>query len=241
MTILFAPLHPLLIRLRAAGLTLPPQVVDAVDLLLANTDQFAVQLTPPAPDPLTADLATLADTIRARALYAVAREKLSPLVAEVLDEVAAAVGECLRDHADTILDQLRPRFDKAAGELHKASQLGLHAGITADTVIGLASPRAITAWRALPDHAATLDEVASIRLDLANVLEVAPEPNPFGPRQYGAAFDTAKEWTTSTHRYGVHRWLRLAADHDQPLHLLTIAETRRLDLSSREIPTPAAR
>ena len=130
---------------------------------------------------------------------------------------------------------MRPQFDEAARAAYAATKAGLFVGITPEQVIALGTPRAVTAWQSLPAHAAVLDQIAAVRNAMTDVLGIAPDPDPFGPRQYGAAFGTG--WVPNIS--GRNRWLQLSSGMPEPLTLLTVAETRRAANATRATPRPA--
>lgn len=221
----------LLAELTSLGVTLPDGVADAATVL---EDAANGTLARQAADPLPFDVllhlnrAELLEEVRARAVRAKVVDDLAEAAWSVGAQIATATAALLRDKADDVLAQLRPPFERAADAVHHATTLGLHPGMTADDVIALANHDATTAWSALTGPVKVLEEIAAVRIAMTDVLDVAPAPNPFGPRVYGAAFSThAPNMTAPWGRSesAVDKWLRLS--QGESLRLLTVADTHQ--------------
>lgn len=157
-------------------------------------------------------------------------------------QLCAAAAGVLRDNGDDILDQLRPAFATAAKAVHEAVAVGIGPRMTAQQVIAV-SDRAVNAWRALPPHIRTLDTITALRGDMAFVLAVAPYADPFRDhyRNLGAAFSPSGAPLERGDRQPestVDRWLRLSSGEAEPLRLMTLEETARIDRESRPQPVP---
>ncbi|WP_374969924.1 hypothetical protein [Terrabacter sp. BE26] len=224
------PLVALLRQLERLGVTLPAEIAAATSVLeSAVTGELAQQAgaQPVTLNLLTEDRAALLQRIREDALLRLATDHLVESAWRVGLDLAAAVADAVRANADDLIAQMRPRFNKAADALHRAAQLGIRPGMTADEVIALDNHDATTAWTALRGPVKTLDDISTARIALTDVAGLDPAPNPFGPRPYGAAFSTgapnmAAPWGRS--ESDVDKWLRLS--QHEPLRLLTVAQTR---------------
>jgi hypothetical protein len=240
-----APLRPadftaLAEQLHDLGVELPEQVARTCEILAAAaTGELKRECEHAQPeDLLSLDRAGLAAAIRAHAAATIVRDRLTDSVWAVTTQLLDAAADVLRDHADDIIDQLRARFDTAVTAVRAAAQLGIHPGATAADVIGLGA-KAVTAWQTLPEHARVLDDIASARVAMADVLTIEPLPNPFGARQYGAAFSPmSPRWESDRFEGSIDRWLRLA--QAGPLRLQSLAETADTDNETRVIPPPIA-
>ncbi len=229
----------LLAQLRRAGVTLPAEVSDAVATLENIAEVSEQVLALPPIDPLCGDRDQLVAALRQRAILGTVRAQLGPVMYGLLEEITAAVAAVLRAEADDLISQLRPRFDEAAAAVHAATKTGIHPGIHPDAVMSLGN-RAITAWRSLPAHAGVLDDIAGARIALSDVLDIAPREDPFGPRQYGAAFSTSVP-TWDPKARGVNRWLEVTMHaQPEPLTLVTVAQAHAADVASRVEPVPTA-
>jgi hypothetical protein len=208
----------------AAAMRLHAAIVDGTVQALARRSH-PVDLVTLSVEELAAHTRSLAVT---RALEET--EQVQTVAVHVDEDLCAQVVALLREHADDIVDQLRPRFDPAAAYLHQAVAVGITAGMTAQQVISLGD-RAVNTWRTLPRHVRVLDEIAAVRIAMSEVLDVAPDPRPFSSppaRRYGAAFSTsAPPWRIDRAETSTARWLRLSTGEPEPLRLLTLEETAR--------------
>ena len=233
------PLFSLIAQLTDLDVDLPPEVVTAAALLqdATNGELTRLALEPASCDLVHLDRSALVEHIREHAARRVVTDTMAESVWQISLSLAQQAGDLLAERADDLISQLRPTFEQAAREITSATKAGIRAGITAEQVMDL-GPKAIAAWRSLPAHAATLDRIASARIALSETLGVAPSANPFGPRQYGAAFSaSAPKWDTRTS--GADRWLRLAAQ-PEPLTLLSIEESGRAARATITMRQPIA-
>lgn len=234
-------LAALITRLETLGVDLPAEVTAAAALL---EDAATGVLTRQASIPANAEhllgmtREQVLAHIRATALLTLATDALAQASVTTAQDIAAAAGRRLTTTADTILEQLRPRFDAAAQPVHDAAALGIRPTTTAADVLDLGA-KAIAAWRSLPAHTAVLEEIGQVRVAMCDVLDVAPAVDPFGPRQYGAAFSPdAPQWERPAGHSGetdTAKWLRLS--QRRPLTLLSIAATKQAAAAGRVIPT----
>lgn len=80
----------------------------------------------------------------------------------------------VHEHLPTILDGLRVPFTKAAKGVFAVAKAGVRPGMDAEDVLALEDISAVKAWRALPEHVRTLDNIAALRIELSEVFGIAP-------------------------------------------------------------------
>lgn len=105
------------------------------------------------------DAATIAGAIRdvqAAAALAGDRARRDEAVAVLVDLAVDA----LADHADAVVDALRPTFDPAARVVADAAAAGIDPEMPADVAIG--DDTLVRHWRRLPAAVATLDKVHAV-------------------------------------------------------------------------------
>lgn len=226
-----------------AGVTLPPAVARARDRHAVIVDGTVLKLAAemPAAQVLTLDEQGLAEYVRARAFVrAIIEGQLLGEAAQRVDEqLRDAATDSLHEHADDVLDQLRPRFDTAAGKFADAVALGVRPGMTADDVIAGLPDRAARAWRQLPEAAGTLDEVRRLREGLSLMADLPPvagwDYSDRAARRWGACYSQAAP-PIGERDGGARLWLRLATLG--PLRLHTVAETDDVERATRPRPVP---
>lgn len=225
--------------------TYPDQVASAMAFhaTIADGTMVATAGQVSTPDLLAMDRAALAAHIKdVAAVRSLVGESLGNAAWEVDQQLCAAAVVLLREHADDILDQLRPAFDTAAKAVHEAVAVGVQSGMGAQQVIGVGD-RAVRAWRGLPPHIATLDRIAALRRDMTFVLDVAPHADKFRDnyRNHGAAFSPSGMAMERADRQRVSTadmWLRLSTGEPEPLRLMTLEETATIDRGARSEPVP---
>lgn len=223
--------------------TYPEQVASAMatHATIADGSLVATAGQVSTPDLLAMDHADLVAHIKGVAvLRSLAGDSLGNAAWQVDTQLCAAAAVALREHADDILDQLRPSFDAAAKVVHEAVAVGVRSEMSAQQVIGVGD-RAVSAWRGLPPHIATLDRIAALRRDMAFVLKVAPHADKFRGhyRNHGAAFSPtgiAMERADRQAESSADMWLRLSTGG--PLRLMTLEETATIDRGARPEPVP---
>lgn len=235
------PLAALLRRLEDLEVTLPDRLAEAATLLEdAANGALAQEVTEPAAvDLTTLSRAEVVDLIRSRATMRAVRGDVQNTTWLVALQIAERAAELVRDNADDIIGQLRPRFDDAADALHAASRSGLTPGMTPAAVLALGNPEAMAAWNGLAPHLRILDEIAAARIAMTDEADVAPSPDSFGPRQYGACFDDeAALWQRQdgASESSADKWLRLCAH--KPARLLDTATTEAAARKWRVTPRP---
>lgn len=92
------------------------------------------------------------------------------------DGVAEEAAQALRDGGvDDLIKALRPRFDKAAKVLHKASQqYGFNTRTSAEDVLNLDNHEATGTYRAISEAISVITEIADVRIKLSRLLGVSP-------------------------------------------------------------------
>jgi hypothetical protein len=143
------------------------------------------------------------------------------------DQLTREVFDVFKGDVDRIITELRPAFNKAATAIRQAISAGITPGMTADKVLTLESPDAITMWKDLPAHLDVIRDIADIRIDCSE--EIGVEPQPYnaaaGAMNYGACFikptgAELPEIVAAHLRRGLHVFLR------PDLHLATQDEMR---------------
>lgn len=108
----------------------------------------------------------------------------------VENQLIREVFDVFKDDVDRIITELRPTFNKSATFIRQAISAGIRPGITADQVLALNNPEAITIWKELPAHLEVVRDIADIRIDFSELLGL--EPQPFnaaaGAMNYGVCF-----------------------------------------------------
>lgn len=133
----------------------------------------------------------------------------------VQDRLTQEVRAALIVHVPVILDALRGPFTAAAKQVTKAAETGIRAGMSAADVIDLDTPAAITAWRALPEHVGTLNDIARLRVQMSESLGISPSITPAAAAlgeqvDYTAAFTHPATGVTSGYGTSAGHWLSLA-------------------------------
>lgn len=163
----------LLLDLQAAGCTLPDYAVTAIDTL-AQIDHIT-EAPGEEPDLLGADLTKIAEVAAARAQRASILTDLPLAVRGLREAYIARHTEALADDADSIIDGLRPAFEKHAATMAAARAAGLTAATTAAEAIDL-GPKAAAAWKQARDAVAQLERLALLRRRMTDVIGIEPYP-----------------------------------------------------------------
>lgn len=143
--------------------------------------------------------------------------------------------DALREHVPVIVKALSPTFAKAAKVVHAAAAAGIRPNMSAEQVIDLDSPEAVTAYRRVNEAFGTLDGIARIRVRLSQMLGLAPQVTPaqaaIGEHaDYTACFVAESTGLTSGYREAgdVWQWLSLSIATGGKLTLNDEATVRRI-------------
>lgn len=102
------------------------------------------------------------------------RPGILAVTSALVDEVHAAVMPELEE----IIEQLRPQFAELVAPLERAAQeFDFTYRTTSDDVIRRDDPRAVDAWRVLPDAWASIAPIVSLRVKMAQLFESLPTTN----------------------------------------------------------------
>ncbi|MDE0778206.1 MAG: hypothetical protein OSB43_18145 [Nocardioides sp.] len=228
------PAHPgevrdLLARLAALEVDLPEELT-AAGSQLQRIHHLAPRTVLPSTLIGLDDDAVVA-VVRDLAVATAMKTLSSGVVNDVAGVLAADIADGIRDQADEILDQLRPRFDNEAAKAHAAAELGLQPSTTAMDILRSDNVEALRdAWAALPSAARTLDALAEARMKLSTAAGAAPTTtrsslNAIAPVRDVANYAfhaSARPWTVKGED-AWQRWLRLCTG--TPARLLTIEES----------------
>lgn len=228
----------LVAQLEAAKVELPEDLVHSCDQFRRlRAGELALRPTTPV------DLIGLSDdelrgVFRDAVVTATARN--TDAGRHLLQALAVAIADAIRDQADAILEQLRPDFDDAAAVMHEAASLGLRPGtaeteiLKADNVVELRD-----AWAQVPAAARTLEQIAQLRMALSTTAGAPPAASEF-PGQVRNSADAmvprpvVAEWAARMFRIdgqgwqvdgeeAWQRWLRLS--ETSPVQLLPTTES----------------
>jgi hypothetical protein len=98
------------------------------------------------------------------------------IAASVLqDQIIRETWDILTADADRIIRGLRPTFDAAAGQVHRAIEAGIRAESTPQDVLDLESETAASLWNDLPKHITALERIKNLRVKMSHKLGLAPQ------------------------------------------------------------------
>lgn len=227
-------------RLLSFGVTLPEEVVAGADQL-RRLPMMRAELERPTPrtllglsdEELKAHLrdAALGSAIRGDSLMG-ATKHLAQETGYLQEAIADALNAVIVEHADDILDQLRPRFDEPARAVFEAGKLGIHPGTTDSDIVRRDDVTdAAAAWTGLPVAVRRLEQLAQLRMDLTSVAGVPPRPPVSWQGRQSPVADfagvffrrDAPVWSRDDFEKPYQRWLRLSVG--EPCTLLSVAES----------------
>lgn len=223
-------------RLRTRGVELDGGEIAHGCAIIADVTRgpgpFAVAPLPRLLDLRTDEIWSLAER---RAILFASQQVLGDATREVSSLVAGELAVLIRDQLDDVLDQLRGDFAAAAATVTAAVEVGIQPGCTAEGVLRL-GPDAVRPWQELAAALPVLDGIGQLRIDLTDLVDAAPAPDPFNfdRRAYGCCFTPVGEWSVGRHEPSRDRWLRLS--QAGPVRLLAVAETEAAATAQRRIP-----
>lgn len=145
---------------------------DAITSAMRSDDKwFGVDL-------LELPAAEVAERFRQHALDRAATTAMREAVTPFEHRLAAAAAAALNDGADKIIHAMRRSFDPATKLIEAAAAAGLRPDTTPEQIAESGSDAAVKTFRALAPAVGTLDRIAGLRLQLADVGGVGPATSP---------------------------------------------------------------
>lgn len=218
---------------RHAELTEPGPTVDGLLLLAADLDGLGVTVPraddfldrammpgPGAPTPPTSILDATDEELHTYARELAVWRLTADRTADTANELARALcveyAALVRDHADSIVDALRPDFAAGIEAARQLRALGVTETDTPATLI-TRDPDVIAAWNKFRTVTApALEQIAEARIDLTRVAGVPPERpcRRVGRRDWGMCFNVTEFDRPDEEAWA--RWVRLAPSAELP-------------------------
>ncbi|WP_426986560.1 hypothetical protein [Pseudarthrobacter sp. Y6] len=112
---------------------------------------------------------------RSKATFMPGQPAVGVAVSTLQDQAVRETWEILAADTDRIIQELRPTFDAAAGQVHAAVEAGIRPHSTAQDVLDLEDATAAALWNDLNTHVRALERIKNLRVKMSTKLGLPPQ------------------------------------------------------------------